>query len=525
MSVKTSIPKVFQDWKILENQYGTNPVPTKALERFLQENFDKVDGDSQLEKWVPAGWQPHPKIIDRIRAPEYKYFAKELNHLWLKLGRKMSKNVMAESGGQTSLIYVPHGFIVPGGRFRELYYWDTYFILLGLLVCDMHETAKGLVENLLHLVKNYGHIYNGSRIYYQYRSQPPFLLQMVKRYVECTGDFSIVRDNFEILEKEIQYWNDSRRLEVTVDGRKYEMFRYFCSMPGPRPESYREDVAIASFDDTDEGKLYRYQAIGAACESGWDFSSRWFKCKRGNALVDLHTQEIVPVDLNSFMHMNYELLREWAVELGMEHEAEKYAVLSTELKTAIEDLLWDEEDGIWYDLDLRDGSKNRQYASSNFTPLWTKSFDESRKAEIAGKILAYYNKYNLWKLKGGMPSTLCFSGEQWDWPNAWAPLQLIASEGFRNVGLTELAFDVANNWTNNNFSGYLKHNLIFEKYDCRRPGMTGFGGEYEEQVGFGWSNGVLFAFMNDYADRLEPFSPDKIRTPPIQDHNNDALST
>lgn len=464
-----------------------------------------------MEKWVPTDWKPNPAIIEKMAASEYKYFAKELNHIWLKLGRKMSSKVQTDSS-RMSLIYIPNGFIVPGGRFRELYYWDTYFILLGLMVCDMMETAKGILENMLHLLKTYGSIYNGTRIYYQFRSQPPLFLKMVDEYVKKSNDMSFVRRHFKLLEQEIVFWEKDRTISVHHEGKRYKMFRYFCCSPGPRPESYREDVATAEQDPTSEAKLYKYQAIASACESGWDFSSRWFKCKKGNTLVDIHTQEMIPVDLNSFMHMNYDILRRWAVELKLDNEVVKYTVESKNLKTAIEETLWDETDGIWYDRNLKTGDVSRQFAASNFTPLWTKSFDDSKKTEIASRMMDYYTNLNLWKFKGGIPTTMCFSGEQWDWPNSWAPLQLITSEGFREIGLPAVAFGIANNWVNNNYVGYLKHNVMFEKYDCRRPGMTGFGGEYVEQEGFGWSNGVVFSFMNSYPDKLQPFPPEDPRT-------------
>uniref|UniRef100_A0A0A9Y0X3 Trehalase n=1 Tax=Lygus hesperus TaxID=30085 RepID=A0A0A9Y0X3_LYGHE len=503
MNVKTSIPAIHDAWKTIAAQYGDQPVATKTILKFLQDHFETVEGDSQLEKWVPTDWKPNPKILEKVEDPEYKYFAKELNLLWLKLGRKMNAKVQTESN-KTTLLYVPHGFIIPGGRFRELYYWDTYFILLGLLVCDMFETAKGIIENMVHLLKTHGSIYNGTRLYYQFRSQPPLLLKMVDDYVNVTKDFSMVEKNFRVLEKEILCWETTRRIDISVGGEKYDVFRYHCCTPGPRPESYREDIATAEKCSNDEVRMYKYQAIASACESGWDFSSRWFKFKKGSTLQDMHTQEIIPVDLNAFMHMNYEIMKKWATQLKMSDEVKKYTVLSDKIKVAIHDLLWDELDGIWYDRDIRDGSLNKEYVTSNFTPLWTRSFNDEAKVEIAERMLEYYTKYNLWKFKGGLPTTMCFSGEQWDWPNSWAPLQLIASQGFRNVGLPVLGFKIASNWVNNNYTGYLKHGVIFEKYDCRRPGMTGFGGEYEEQVGFGWSNGVLFQFMHEYPDKLRP---------------------
>ncbi|KAF6208666.1 hypothetical protein GE061_017124 [Apolygus lucorum] len=511
MNVKTSIPAINGAWKTIAAQYGKQPVPMTTILKFLEDHFETVEGDSQLEKWVPTDWTPNPKILDKVEDSEYKYFAKELNNLWLKLGRKMNAKVETEKN-KTTLLYVPNGFIIPGGRFRELYYWDTYFILLGLFACDMFQTAKGIIENMIYLLKNHGSMFNGTRIYYQFRSQPPLLLKMVDEYVDATQDFSMVEKNFRVLEREMIFWESTRKIKVTVDGKTHDVFRYNCCMPGPRPESYREDYSTAE-KSSNEQKLYKYQAIASACESGWDFSSRWFKCKKGNTIKDMHTHEIIPVDLNAFMHMNYEILKKWSTRLKLENETRKYTELSDKIKEAIRDVLWDELDGIWYDRDTRDGSLNKEYATSNFTPLWTRSFNDKAKVEIAERMLEYYSKYNLWKYKGGLPTTMCFSGEQWDWPNSWAPLQLIASQGFRNVGLPVLGYKTASNWVNNNYTGYLKHNVIFEKYDCRRPGMTGFGGEYEEQVGFGWSNGVLFQFMQEYPDRLKPSVPEERKIP------------
>ena len=164
------------------------------------------------------------------------------------------------------------------GRFREFYYWDTYWIVRALLHYDMTTTVKGIVENFLLMVSTYGLVPNGGRIYYTKRSQPPFLTLMMKEYVDKTDDVKFVRTHLATLEKEMEFWETKRSVIVELRGGKEEkhtMFVFGTGGTGPRPESYREDVESASKFKTDKEKENFYFHMKAGAESGWDYSTRW----------------------------------------------------------------------------------------------------------------------------------------------------------------------------------------------------------------------------------------------------------
>ena len=200
-------------------------------------------------------------------------------------------------------MFLPNPVVVPGGRFREIYYWDSFWIIKGLLACGMKNTAKGMVENLLHFVDILGYVPNGGRVYYT-RSQPPLLAAMVDACMVSSEDKEWAISKVELLEKEWNYWE--REHSIVVEGKK--MFRYYCKEATPRPESYREDFTLVeNLDPKEQEKVWRELRTGA--ESGWDYSSRWFnQAGDGTDLKETRISSIVPVDLNSFLVKSAEVI-------------------------------------------------------------------------------------------------------------------------------------------------------------------------------------------------------------------------
>ena len=162
------------------------------------------------------------------------------------------------------------------GRFREFYYWDTYWIVKALLHYDMTNTVKGILENFLLMVNTYGCVPNGGRIYYTKRSQPPYLTLMVKEYMDKTADIGFLRSQLPTLVRELEFWECKRSVVVEKDGKSYQLFAFGTGGTGPRPESYREDVEMADEFATEPEKEDFYFHMKAGAESGWDYSTRWF---------------------------------------------------------------------------------------------------------------------------------------------------------------------------------------------------------------------------------------------------------
>ncbi|XP_076237500.1 trehalase isoform X2 [Calliopsis andreniformis] len=494
----------------------TDQMPTRhQIEQFVNDTFDPEG--SEFEEWDPADWTNHPKFLNRILDDELRKFASDLNHIWKMLGRKMKDDVRINED-HYSIIYVPNPVIVPGGRFREFYYWDSYWIIKGLLLSEMYSTVKGMLSNFVMIVDKIGFIPNGGRIYYTMRSHPPLLIPMVEEYLKTTHDYKWLEDNLYLLEKEFDFWMTNRTVEVELDGVKYTLARYYEESSGPRPESYKEDYLTSQSFRTAEEKDNYYAELKTAAESGWDFSSRWFildGTNKGN-LTNLKTRYIIPVDLNSIIYRNAQLLAKYNQRMGNETKAAYYRKRAEEWKRAVTAVLWHDEVGAWLDYDILNDIKRDYFYPTNVLPLWTDCYDISKREEYVSKVLKYLEKNQIMLNLGGIPTTLEHSGEQWDYPNAWPPLQYFVIMSLNNTEdpwAQRLAYEISQRWVRSNYKAFNETHSMFEKYDATVSGGHGGGGEYEVQLGFGWSNGLVMDLLNKYGDRLtavDHFVPDDV---------------
>ncbi|XP_047517578.1 trehalase-like [Pieris napi] len=482
----------------------TNENPTeKQIRQFVDKYFDE---SSELELWTPPDFNSNPQFLSSIRDGELRQFAKDIHDIWPTLGRKVKQTVI-ENPDQYSFIPVTHGFVIPGGRFTELYYWDTYWIIEGLLVSGMKETVKGVLENLIELVNKLGHIPNGSRCYYEQRSQPPLLTSMVSLYVQATNDTEFLEKNIKSLEAELHYWLDTQVYTFDIGDKAYTLLRYYAASEGPRPESYQEDYTSAQIFDNDQRKTQFYIDIKSAAESGWDFSTRWFiknGTDKGN-LTDIHATELIPVDLNSIFA---KALKNMAYFQSLLHNYSRswyWSRLARQWTNNIEKVLWDQEDGCWHDWDLVNKKFRKYFYPINIAPLWMGITDKKFVVKNAPRILKYLKESHGLDYPGGIPTSLVKSGEQWDFPNAWPPLISLAVNAIEALELPEakdLAFRVAQSWVRSCYKGFSDNKQMFEKYDVEVPGRIGGGGEYTVQTGFGWSNGVILEFLAKYGQRM-----------------------
>lgn len=235
MKMKYSVEETLRRFDTLMNATHKNP-SKHDIQVFLNRTFDEAG--SEFEDWDPSDWIETPKFLSSIKDPALREWGNELNDLWKLLGRKVKDDVK-EHPEQYSLIYIPNPVIVPGGRFREFYYWDSYWIVRGLLISEMFDTVKGMLTNFISIVDKYGFIPNGGRVYYTRRSQPPLLIPMVKTYYDETKDLQFIRDNIHILEKELMFWFNNHTVVVDKDGKNFTLATFGDSSYGPRPESYK----------------------------------------------------------------------------------------------------------------------------------------------------------------------------------------------------------------------------------------------------------------------------------------------
>ncbi|XP_038610021.1 trehalase isoform X3 [Tachyglossus aculeatus] len=308
--------------------------------------------------------------------------------------------------------------------------------------------------------------------------------------------------NIHLLEKELDFWRQNRTVTVTLGSRSYKMFRYYVPFGGPRPESYSKDAELAEpLGQADREELWSELKAGA--ESGWDFSSRWFDLRQeAGTLRDTRTSHTVPVDLNAFLCQAMGLLAKFHTILGNQTQARAFQDQRAECQAALSAVLWDPQAGTWFDYNLAKGQRHQAFFPSNLAPLWAGCAPGPEEGDRAVKYLQDSGILNFGK---GIPTSLKQSGEQWDYPNAWAPLQELVITGLAESGSERAgaaAFVLAQNWIRTNVDTYKRHKHMYEKYDVSGDGEPGAGGEYQVQVGFGWTNGVALQLLARYGDRL-----------------------
>lgn len=459
------IPK-FPPGEILARYESEKGQPGFDLADFFLENFGLPD-------FRPQDYESNPD----------NSIEEHIDGLWQVLTREHH----SESG--SSLIPLPHPYIVPGGRFRGLYYWDSYFTMLGLEESGRLDLIENMLDNFVFLIGEFGFIPNANRTYYLGRSQPPVFALMISLLAGQKGP-GVWKRYLPFLEKEYDFWmkgHDAvsetmpaeRRVVRLPDGTL--MNRYWDNSDAPRPESYREDVEVAGLSGRNTREVFRH--IRAGAESGWDFSSRWFR--RGCGMEHIHTTDILPVDLNCLiLNIEKTLLRQYA---GDREKAGRIAILSQRVaarEAALHQFFWDGRDGFFRDFDWRDRQQTEVLSLAGMYPLFFNIATPAQADKTARVLEDRFLK------AGGFITTLAESGQQWDSPNGWAPLHWITFSGLENYRYHALAREGIGRWLKVNRMVYKKTGKLTEKYNMLDRLEDARGGEYPNQDGFGWTNGV-----------------------------------
>ncbi|HDR9085298.1 TPA: alpha,alpha-trehalase TreA [Burkholderia vietnamiensis] len=398
----------------------------------------------------------------------------------------------------SSLVPMPKPYVVPGGRFREGYYWDTYFTMLGLQVSGREDLVDDMLDNFAYLIDTVGHIPNGNRTYYASRSQPPFFAYMVTLAARAEGD-TVYQKYLPALRKEYAYWMQGesaaprgeavRHVVAMPDGAVLN--RYWDASDTPRDESYLEDVTTAkAVPSRPANDVYRDLRAGA--ESGWDYSSRWFG--DGRTLATIRTTSIVPVDLNSLMfHLETTIVKGCTVARDVGCVVD-FSARAARRAAAINRYLWNRH-GYYGDYDWQLRKPRDGVTAAALYPLFAGvAWPERAKAtarEVRKTLLQ----------PGGLATTTQNTGQQWDAPNGWAPLQWIAIEGLRRYGEPALAKDIGTRFLADVKHVYATEGKLVEKYVVEGAGEGGGGGgEYPLQDGFGWTNGVTLKLLGLYGE-------------------------
>jgi len=488
------LSRVYDDSKVFNDLLPRGSIKA-ILEKYV---LEKEDEEFDLRNFVKTNFYlEERRVLKKFIADDGDTVEQHISKLWLGLETKNRLN-------RGSLMALPYPYVVPGGRFSEQFYWDTYFIMLGLEVDGHWGVIEGMMKNYVFMIRKHGFIPTANRTYLLSRSQPPFFSHMVELYGRHHGQRRIYAEYLPSLLAEYRFWmrgsrklsgtphNAYARVVETLDGTKLN--RYYDNKTTPRPESMFEDTSNAAATDKKTKDRF-YLHIRAAAESGWDFSSRWFSDP--NDIRTVHTTDIVPVDLNCLL---YHLEKTIANAYRLIHTtalAKKFDRLAEKRSRAILKYCWDEEEEFFVDYDFHCAQPIRRLTLAGVFPLYVGIASKVEAAKVVEKIKSEFLQ------PGGLLTTLVSNEEQWDSPNGWAPLQWVTIKALQRYGYDDLADDITNRWVALNKRVFDKEHRLIEKYDVMSDKGLGGGGEYPLQDGFGWTNGVLSALIAEQAARRD----------------------
>jgi alpha,alpha-trehalase len=413
------------------------------------------------------------------------------------------------------LLYLPHPYVVPGGRFNEMYGWDSYFILVGLLRDGEIRRAQDMVENFLYEIDRYGRILNANRTYFLTRSQPPFLTRMILGVFHETKDVNWLRSTVPAIERYYRFWTVAPHLIPELG-----LSRYFDLGTGPAPEvvsderdaagrthydRVREYYRTHEVTDYDVSLYYNratdrltdlfYKGDRSMRESGFDPSNRF-----GPFSVDII--HYAPVCLNSLLYQMEADAAEIASLLGREADARRWRGRARLRRTRINSLLWDEKAGMYFDYNVRTKRRRPYEFATTFYPLWVGLASGEQAARVRANLPTL-------EAPGGLLTSTQVTGNQWDAPFGWAPLQMIAVAGLRRYDYEEDADRLAAKFLSLVAKEFAEHGAIVEKYDVRRRESDVSAGikfgYSSNEIGFGWTNGVFLELLAGMREKVTRF--------------------
>ncbi|MEI7488413.1 MAG: trehalase family glycosidase [Chryseobacterium sp.] len=463
--------KVFEDQKMM-----TDAVPLFSISEINSKYKEEKDTEGfDLKTFVMSNFDFLGAKISIKREKQLP-----INEHIEKLWEELTRSAYEERG---TLLKLPKPYVVPGGRFNEFFYWDSYFIMLGLQVSGKVEMMENIIENCSYLIQTVGFVPNASRTHFLSRSQPPYFSLMLDLLFETTKDENIYIKYYDTLEKEYAFWmngeedlekgSNTKRVVKTKDGDILN--RYYDAENVPRPESYLIDIEDSEYTGDEF-----YRNIRSACESGWDFSSRWFA--DGETIQTIETLNLAEVDANCLIwHLEKTLARSSALQNLTEKES-YFTQRAAKRRQMIDKYFWDEN--MYKDYHTKKDTTTPSEHIAALYPLFLGLASDEQAKSVAKNIEEKF------LYQGGLVTTTKNSGQQWDLPNAWAPYQWLGFKSMKNYGFDDLAEKIKNNWCANVERVYNNTGKLMEKYNALDKEMIAGGGEYPNQDGFGWTNGV-----------------------------------
>ncbi len=438
------------------------------------------------------------------------------------------------------LLYLPNRYVVPGGRFNEMYGWDSYFIIRGLLRAGRIDLARGMVENFFFEVENYGAMLNANRTYYLTRSQPPFMSSMVVEVYDALqksghADPAWLARAYADLVKDYEMWKRAPHLAGDTG-----LSRYYDFGEGPAPEaakdesgSYRKVAMYFFFHPADADNYILAKEPGGAnplaagaeyilkvcdpskpeegnCdqqkfklssdyykgdrsmrESGFDVSSRF-------GPFGAATHHYAPVCLNTLLYKTEKDLEQISRWLGHSEDAEKWVRRSEERKKLIVRYLWNEKSGMFLDFNLQTQKQSAYQYATTFYPLWA-GLATPEQAKAVARNLPIFEK------PGGLAMSTLDSGAQWDLPYGWGNIELLAVEGLRRYGFDQDADRISYEFLSMVAENFRRDGNIREKYNVvtRSSEVRAELGYPMNVVGFGWTNAAFVELLHNLPQPME----------------------
>ncbi|MEI9914107.1 MAG: trehalase family glycosidase [Candidatus Saccharibacteria bacterium] len=413
----------------------------------------------------------NPKRLFSFRSdidlqPENVAAAREyIDNYWQQVTRFHPKD-------DESLLGLPHPYLVPAYiektefDFNEMYYWDSYFMVQGMLDEDHKELVVGILDDLIALFKRFRIIPNASRTYLMGRSQPPFLTSFI----------------FDVYQA---YNMDNKWLKERIEVAKQEYSEVW--MGTNKPVAHQVYKGLSRFYDIN------YLHDLAEAESGWDLTPR-FNRKALNYL---------PVDLNSLLYKYETDFARAAKILGDKREEGQWLDRAEERRKRINELMWDKVKGIYFDYNFVKQRKGTVMSLASYYPLWSGMADKAQAAALVKSLKRFEHKGGLATTDALPVGQFVFGGmpTQWAFPNGWSPLHYLVIKGLERYGYHKEARQIAMKWLKTNLSWFNNNGIFLEKYNVVAPDKPPAKGLYPSQEGFGWTNAVFERLCQEYIDR------------------------
>lgn len=397
------------------------------------------------------------------------------------INENIDKCVRVTKKDNGSLIGLPYPYSVPciSGTFQEMYYWDTYFTNIGLLLSGDIEQAKNNTENIAFLIRKYGYMPNGSNVCYLGHSQPPFFSEMVFDIYECTKDIIWLEGIMDAVEKEYVFWHRERMTKIGL-------FQYAPTLKEDAVQGlydYFNERVGADITGIEKEIIARTTIIN--CESGWDFTPRW----------GLNAENFVQIDLNCLIFKMLKNLEYFSSILN--NDRSEYYYLLAQRQAELIRKYMKTDDGLFMDYDFYNDKISKIFSAASFYPLTFNLASEEEAVQAVNNLIRIEERYGISACERYDISGIY----QWNYPNGWAPLQYMVIKGLLNYRYTDDAVRISKKYKELVEKNFTTTNNIWEKYNVV-DGTLNVINEYDMPAMMGWTSGV-YLFCKQIVDELK----------------------